>query len=93
MNEEKNQPMLFDDLPEPTEVEWQNMPEFVSNNLTPHHSIIVHFECREHMDEFSRTIEQKLTYRTPSVWFPKAEICRVVDKRYVSTIKKHEGKI
>ena len=63
--------------------EWQGMPEFVQEDLQPMQSIIVHFENRKDMDEFSALIDQKLTYKTKSIWFPKAEIGTIADKRYI----------
>lgn len=65
------------------EHEWQGMPEFVQEDLQPFQSIIVHFEKREDMDEFSKLVEQKLTYKTKSIWYPKAEIGTYADKRYI----------
>jgi hypothetical protein len=63
--------------------EWQGMPEFVQEDLQPFQSIIVHFEKREDLDEFSKLVDQKLTYKTRSIWYPKAEIGTIADKRYI----------
>ena len=63
---------------------WQGMPEYIHEDLTPWKSVIVHFESREDMVAFSALIEQTLTEKTQSVWFPKAEIGRYMDKRYRS---------
>ena len=63
--------------------DWQDMPEFIQNDLTSYRSLIVHFATPEDLAEFSRVVDQALTYNTRSIWFPRAEIGRLVDKRYV----------
>lgn len=67
---------------------WKNMPEFIQEDLQPHQSIIVHFENREDMDNFSKLINQKLTYKTKSVWYPEAEIGKIANKRYIQDDEK-----
>lgn len=62
--------------------EWEGMPEFTQRDLAPWNSVLVHFESRADMDAFAELIEQPLTEKTQSVWYPKAEILRMVDKRY-----------
>lgn len=62
--------------------EWQGMPEFHQEELRPWKSVIVHFAGPGDMEEFAKLIEQKLTAKTRSLWFPKAEIERYVNKRY-----------
>ena len=82
---ENKQKSIFDEIEDETLVwkeEWQNMPEFIQEDLQPFQSIIVHFENREDMDTFSKLVEQKLTYKTKSIWFPQAEIGTYADKRY-----------
>jgi len=54
--------------------EWQGMPEFKPEDLTAKHSIIVNFAEYEDIQTFARRIEQKLTDKTRSIWYPKAEI-------------------
>lgn len=50
--------------------EWQGMPESQNENLEGR-KLIVHFYSQEAFDEFARRIEQRLTPRTKSIWFPK----------------------
>lgn len=64
------------------EREWQGMPEFVQDNLTAFRSILVHFANQEAIDDFTKLIKQNITDKTPSLWFPKAEILKCADKRY-----------
>jgi len=64
---------LFDVSPS-WEKEWRGMPEFVQKNLRPHRSIIVNFKNEEDFKAFSQLIDQRLTSKTDSVWFPKQRI-------------------
>jgi hypothetical protein len=80
-----DQPTLFgSDLDEFTlwRQEWRGMPEFVQDDLTPWKSVIVHFSCRIDMDAFAKLVEQKLTFKTPSVWYPESAAYHFMDKRY-----------
>jgi hypothetical protein len=82
----KEQPLkLFDGI-EDTEgwrEEWKNMPEFIQNDLEPFQSVIVHFENKKDLDKFSELVDQKITYKTKSIWYPKAEIADNINKRYI----------
>ena len=62
---------------------WRDMPEFSHEDLTPEKSIIVHFACQEDRDAFAKLVGQTITYKTQSLWYPKAEIDRMVTKLYV----------
>lgn len=63
--------------------EWQGMPEFVQEDLSPYKTLQVHFASHEDMEKFSELIGQSLTIKTRSIWFPKAKIIKVCDKRYI----------
>jgi hypothetical protein len=78
----KQQINLFEDLDEfaSWKNEWEGMPEFVQEDQKPYQRIIVSFETKEDLDEFSKLINQKITYKTLSIWFPNKE-------RDLSTIK------
>ena len=56
--------------------EWEGMPEFEQEDLTSMKSIIVHFANQGDIDTFSELVEQKITEKTRSIWFPKAEILK-----------------
>lgn len=58
---------LFED----EEKHWEGMPEFVQEKKEPYSEIIVRFETKEDMQEFSKMIDQKLTRQTQSIWHPK----------------------
>ena len=51
--------------------EWQDMPEFISEDIQPYQKIVIRFETKEHFDEFAELIGQNLTSRTKSIWYPK----------------------
>ena len=60
--------------------EWQNMPEYNSEDKTAYKSVVVHFACQAHVEEFEKLVEQSLTNRY--LWFPNIVIERVDDKCY-----------
>ena len=53
--------------------EWQQMPEFVQEDAQPFQSVIIHFETKEDRDNFAQLIQQKITYKTKSLWVPKLD--------------------
>jgi hypothetical protein len=52
------------------EIEWQDMPEF-NNQGNQFTQIVVHFKEEEDVEEFSKLLDQKITDKTKSIWFPK----------------------
>jgi len=72
----------------PWEEEWQGMPEFQMQDLSPVKSLIVHFATWDDMKAFAELVEQHLLKTTQSIWFPEAGIEKYVDKRYVTEEKK-----
>ncbi|HEY5392102.1 MAG TPA: hypothetical protein VIJ57_08300 [Hanamia sp.] len=63
--------------------EWEGMPEYSQEDLTSYKSILVHFKEEKDYKEFQKLIEQKLTYKTQSIWFPKVENTSYIDKIYI----------
>lgn len=55
------------------EKEWQGMPEFNQEDLGAVKSVIVHFASRDDISEFEKLVEQAITDKTKSLWFPKQE--------------------
>jgi hypothetical protein len=51
--------------------EWRDMPEFVQEDAEPYKSLIINFESEKDLQEFATFIDQKLTNKTKSIWFPK----------------------
>lgn len=72
---------LFD-IPLDWEKEWKGMPEYNQEILTPFKSVLVHFKNREDIDIFQDLIGQKITAKTKYIWYPKAELLIVKDKRW-----------
>jgi hypothetical protein len=89
--EDDKQKKLFD-IPEWWEEHWEGMPEFIQEDLTPEKSIFVHFENYEDMKKFSKLVDQKITAKTQSIWYPKAKIRSYKGKAYATEgYKKHES--
>lgn len=65
--------------------EWTHMPEFVQDKDEPYAKIIVRFETKEDLDEFSEMIGQKLLQTTKSIWHPKLEHGKNAGLRWVDT--------
>ena len=59
MNKDEKQGILFDDFDDLDwwKKEWQNMPEFIMDDLTSFQSVHVHFETIEAREEFSELID------------------------------------
>ena len=74
---------LFDrDEAAPWYEHWVGMPEFVQENHEPFKSVIVHFANSQDLAMFSRLVDQRITLRTQSIWYPEAEIGRFADIRF-----------
>jgi hypothetical protein len=63
--------------------EWKDMPEFVQERQDPYAKIIIRFETKEDLEEFSKLIDQKLTQKTKSIWHPELQRGINSAKRYV----------
>lgn len=50
--------------------EWDGMPEFVQEKQESFAKIIVRFEAEKDLEEFAKLIDQKLTSKTKSIWYP-----------------------
>ena len=77
-----NQPSLFDEL-ETANEEWQGMPEFVQEDLSPHRVIYVRFRNDEDVARFEELMNQKITEKQKTIWFPYAEPRLRAHLRYV----------
>jgi hypothetical protein len=84
MAKDKTQNSLFDvkELNKWQE-EWQGMPEFIQEDLQPIQTIVVSFKTKEDVQDFAKIIDQKLTYKTKSIWFPAKNRDIVNNKKYV----------
>ncbi len=84
--EAAGQVSLFDADPSWKE-QWVGMPDFEQKNLMPWQSVKVHFRNEEDRQAFAELIGQRITERTPFVWFPKSEIAHVKNMAYLSEAK------
>ena len=72
------------------ENEWQGMPQFISKEIMPFHTIYVHFETLDAIKDFSAKIgikintEVKEVKYTPRIWFPKRDNLKIAHLRYKS---------
>ena len=60
----------FDDM-QAWKEHWQDMPEFATGNSPPFQSIIVHFVNEKDRNDFAEILNQKITYKTKSLWYPE----------------------
>jgi hypothetical protein len=74
---------LFDDLEESFREEWRDMPEFVQEDLNPYRVINVRFRNQADVDAFEKLMQQKITEKQKTLWFPYAEPRRAAHLRYV----------
>jgi len=65
--------------------EWKDMPEFIQEDLSPFKSIVVHFRNKEAMKRFAELVNQGITIRTQSIYYPKEEWEGIMDKEYYDT--------
>jgi len=65
-----------------SELEWSGMPEFKNDDLSPARQVIVSFKTEEDVKLFSNLLNQEITSKTKSFWFPKVEDLVQKDKMY-----------
>lgn len=80
INEEQ---IEIEGIKEEWEDEWAGMPEFVQKKQEPFSKIIIRFETKKDLEEFSEMIGQKLTSKTKSIWHPKLDRGKNANLRYV----------
>lgn len=66
------------------EYNWQGMPGFQHQDLEPKRSIVVHFANDADVATFAKLVEQKISPKTRSLWYPQAEIGHFTHKVYVA---------
>lgn len=52
---------------------WKQMPEFVQEDNPPYKTIYVHFRKEEHYTEFATKVNQPLSDKTKSIWYPELD--------------------
>jgi hypothetical protein len=61
---------------EPTEEwkkHWIGMPSFIQEDNPPFKKLIISFRSEKDYEEFAILVDQKLTMKTKSVWYPKLD--------------------
>lgn len=66
--------------------EWKEMPEFHQEDLTSQRKIVVHFRNNEDVQKFEELMNQKITLKQKSIWYPYMPLRRYAHLRYVDTI-------
>jgi hypothetical protein len=66
---DKINPTLFD-METSCQEEWKDMPEFVQKRQQVYSEIIIRFANEEDLKAFANLIQQKLTRKTKSIWYP-----------------------
>lgn len=82
-NESVDGQLAFIDFDEWWKVEWVGMPEFVQDDQTAWKTVLVHFQCRDDLQDFAQLIGQPLTNETRWVWYPPQQREQLKEKRYV----------
>ena len=76
---------LFDGLPEDEkETEWRGMPDFNQPENGAVRQIIVSFYKSEDVEVFAKLLNQNITKKTKSIWFPARDKNNVADLFYVN---------
>ncbi len=65
------------------EEHWVGMPEYDQENNPPYKKIIMSFRSKEDYEEFAKLIDQKLTNKTKSIWYPKLDKDENTLKRWI----------
>jgi len=87
MSTSKSQKEGFLQLPKYWEEIWSGMPSFHQEQLTSYQAIYVHLRGPEDREKLAAALEQKLTERTKSIWYPKMDFVDNRDLRWVSKDK------
>ena len=58
---------------ERTPYDWDEMPEFVQEENEAYAKITVRIRSQEDLDEFIKLMDQQITPKTKSIWYPKLD--------------------
>lgn len=56
------------------EKEWEDMPEFANEDISGVRQLIITFANNDDVRAFAELVQQNITDKTKSIWYPKAEI-------------------
>lgn len=62
--------------------EWNGMPEFSIEDKSGVRPIIIHFTDELSRNKFAELLNQKITEKTKSLWYPPQDILPTTDKEY-----------
>lgn len=62
--------------------EWEGMPEFEQDDLSPAFAVKVNFRSAEDLRAFATLLGQPLTENTRSIWYPQAEKIDISSELY-----------
>lgn len=80
-----NNNTLFDNQENEWQKEWKDMPEFIQNLPNREYKkLIIRFKNEEDLNDFSKLINQKITFKTKSIWFPEIERGINANKIYIN---------
>ncbi len=65
--------------------EYCGMPEYITTDSYGYHKILVHFNCKEDVDDFCTKLDYSITDKTRSIWFPKQPVNSELDYVYHTT--------
>ena len=65
------------------EQEWEGMPEFNQPDKMPYRQIIISFDKESDVQDFANIMNENITEKTKSFWFPKKQKNILKDKAYV----------
>tara|TARA_Y100000310_G_C20608578_1_gene776828 strand:- start:259 stop:1566 length:1308 start_codon:yes stop_codon:yes gene_type:complete len=67
-------------LPDPM-AEWNNMPEYEQDDATSWKQLVVNFDNIEDLRSFANLVEQPVTEKTKSIWYPRMDKFGVIDRQ------------
>lgn len=62
--------------------EWNGMPEYDQENLSPYRTMLVHFADEQSVQDFAKLTEHKITEKTKYIWFPDQQLDQTADIEY-----------
>lgn len=74
---------LFETDDESAEKEWFDMPEFIQEEQAPYAYIIVKIDSQKNLEKFAKLMEQDISQKTKSIWYPKLVKNVIFNQRYV----------
>ena len=63
---------------------WKEMPQFIAEDLHPFKRVTMYFHTREDFLEFKNLLNQPMTERTTTIWYPHKPITHRIWYRYVN---------